>query len=112
MPPGAPAPDAQAAITACFRPEDVRIAQGRADSGEVFAATIASIEFLGPFWRATLAVPKLGTDALTVDFSSNDTRDMALREGGAIDISLRAGALRVFRVDPQAPAVALQAAAG
>ena len=55
-----------------------------------------------------LKVPRLGKDDLVVDFSSNDTRDLALRVGGAIAISLPASALRIFRIDPQ-PAPGLRA---
>jgi hypothetical protein len=44
---------------------------------------------------------------LCVDFSSNDTKDHALRAGGSIHIILPASALRVFHVDPHAdPAAA------
>jgi iron(III) transport system ATP-binding protein len=87
-------------VTVCFRPEDVRICREGKSDEDIFPATIASIEFLGPFWRAMLKVPKLGLKDLVVDFSSNDTRDLALRGGGSIDIVLPASTLRVFRVDP------------
>jgi len=83
-------------VTVCFRPEDVRLSRAGQGDGEVLAATIASIEFLGPFWRATLKVPKLGVEDLVMDLSSNDTRDLALCKGGAIDILLPADTLRVF----------------
>ena len=104
------APAGHTAITVCFRPEDVRIADGRDTDGEVFPATISAIEFLGPFWRAALNVPRLGRGDIIVDFSSNDTRDMALHSGGTIRIRLPAGALRVFKVEPQARPDAAQAA--
>jgi len=87
-------------VTACFRPEDVRLSRGGVE-GEVFPATISSIEFLGPFWRAILKVPRLGAGDVIADFSSNDTRDLALRAGGTIAITLPASTLRVFRVAPQ-----------
>ena len=81
----------------CFRPEDVRLSRDGQGDGARLTATIASIEFLGPFWRATLKVPKLGVEDLVMDLSSNDTRDRALCKGGAIDILLPADTLRVFR---------------
>jgi iron(III) transport system ATP-binding protein len=84
------------AVTVCFRPEDVRLSHEGRNSGEVFSATISSIEFLGPFWRAMLKVPKLGHDDVVMDLSSNDTRDLALRTGGAIDILVPASTLRIF----------------
>jgi iron(III) transport system ATP-binding protein len=88
-------------VTVCFRPEDVRISRGGAAEGEVFPASISSIEFLGPFWRAMLKVPKLGASDIIADFSSNDTRDLALRAGGSIAITLPPSTLRVFRIDPR-----------
>ena len=87
-------------VTACFRPEDVRLTRS-GQEGEVFPATISSIEFLGPFWRAMLKVPKLGSGDVIADFSSNDTRDLSLRAGGTITITLPSSTLRVFRVTPQ-----------
>jgi hypothetical protein len=94
----------------CFRPEDVRICRGGKANEDVFRATISSIEFLGPFWRAMLKIPKLGQNDLIVDFSSNDTRDLALRDGGSIDIILPASTLRVFRVDPRDKSISKQLA--
>lgn len=89
-------------VTACFRPEDVRLSRGGGAEGEIFPTTISSIEFLGPFWRAILKVPKLGSGDVIADFSSNDTRDLALRAGGTIAITLPPSTLRVFRIAPQA----------
>ena len=83
-------------VTVCFRPEDVRLSRDGRGNGDRLPATISSIEFLGPFWRATLKVPKLGGDDVVMDLSSNDTRDLALRKGGTIDILLPASTLRVF----------------
>jgi iron(III) transport system ATP-binding protein len=97
-------------VTVCFRPEDVRICRDAKADEDVFPATISSIEFLGPFWRAMLKVPKLGQSDLVVDFSSNDTRDLALRGGGSIDIVLPVSTLRVFRVDPRTKSIAKQSA--
>jgi iron(III) transport system ATP-binding protein len=97
-------------VTVCFRPEDVRICRGGKANEDVFPATISSIEFLGPFWRAMLKIPKLGQNDLVVDFSSNDTRDLALRDGGSIDIILPASTLRVFRVDPRDKSISKQLA--
>jgi iron(III) transport system ATP-binding protein len=96
LPQGAKAVAERDAVTVCFRPEDVRLSRDGRSNGDRFPATIASIEFLGPFWRATLKVPKLGGDDVVMDLSSNDTRDLALRQGGAIDIVLPASTLRVF----------------
>jgi iron(III) transport system ATP-binding protein len=106
--PGALGPAAgQRSVTVCFRPEDVRICTGGTPQFDAFAATISSIEFVGSFWRAMLSIPKLGHNDLCVDFSSNDTKDHALRAGGSIHIILPASALRVFHVDPHAdPAAA------
>ena len=83
-------------VTVCFRPEDVRLTRDGQGDGDRFPATISSIEFLGPFWRATLKVPKLGRGDVVMDLSSNDTRDLSLRKGGTIDILLPASTLRVF----------------
>jgi iron(III) transport system ATP-binding protein len=101
LPHGAQAVAGRDVVTVCFRPEDVRLSRDGHGNGDRFPATIASIEFLGPFWRATLKVPKLGGDDVVMDLSSNDTRDLALRQGGAIDIVLPASTLRVFGGAPR-----------
>ena len=96
LPEGAEGVGERGAVTVCFRPEDVRLSRDGQTGADRFPATISSIEFLGPFWRATLKVPRLGDDDVVMDLSSNDTRDLALSKGGAIDILLPPSTLRVF----------------
>jgi len=99
LPAGLDAAGERGSVTVCFRPEDVRLARDGKGNGDRLPATISSIEFLGPFWRATLKVPKLGQGDVVMDLSSNDTRDLSLRKGGAIDILVPASTLRVFSGD-------------
>ena len=58
-------PENQGDVVACIRPEHVRLDPERDAAG--LMATVTSLEFLGSFWRATLAVPELDGPDLAVD---------------------------------------------
>lgn len=85
---------AGAAVTICLRPEDVQV---RAAFGaNTFDAVIESLEFLGPFHRARLVADGLGEARVTADLSANLVRDLDLRTGRRLPVTLPRDRLRVF----------------
>ncbi|MEP7099354.1 MAG: putative 2-aminoethylphosphonate ABC transporter ATP-binding protein [Burkholderiales bacterium] len=87
-------PDVAGPLLVAFRPEEVAIAsEGTANAWE---AQIASLEFLGSSWRATLACPALSADPLLADFSTRDMRDLELRAGQRLAIAVAPQHLHVF----------------
>jgi iron(III) transport system ATP-binding protein len=81
------------AVSLCIRPEDVRVRDLPADAGNRLAVTVAELDFVGAFCRATL---RAGDIVLTADFSSNLIRDLGVTVGGALDVALPPDRLRVF----------------
>ena len=89
-------------VTLAIRPEDVvvrNVLPGAANSVEV---QVSDIEFLGSFCRVGLA---LGDDTppLVADFSINVVRDLEIRQGQTLLISLPPDRIRVFPGAPQLP---------
>jgi iron(III) transport system ATP-binding protein len=82
-------------VRVCLRPEDVQV-RGITDStANRLAVTIAELEFLGSFCRATLRTTSPDV-TLTADFSINLMRDLEVGVGKTLDIALPADRLRVF----------------
>ncbi len=85
---------AGSAVTVCLRPEDVQV---RAAFGaNTLDAVIESLEFLGPFHRARLIAEGLGEARVTADLSANLVRDLDLRTGRRLPVTLPRDRLRVF----------------
>lgn len=80
---------------ATIRPEDVVPTRGKAGKNCV-ELTIAEMEFLGSFWRATLSGALLGDQKLIADFSINATNRLSLEEGKEIVVQLPEKALRFY----------------
>jgi iron(III) transport system ATP-binding protein len=82
-----------AAVRLCIRPEDVRVRDLPADVPNRLAVTVETLDFVGAFFRASLAA---GGIALMADFSSNLIRDLGVTVGGALDVALPPDRLRIF----------------
>ena len=80
-------------VRLCIRPEDVRVRDLPADVANRLAVEVAEIDFVGAFCRATLRV---GSVALTADFSSNLIRDLGIKRGRRLEIALPPDRLRIF----------------
>lgn len=80
-------------VSLCIRPEDVRVRDLPADAANRLTASVAELDFVGAFCRATL---KAGDIVLTADFSSNLIRDLGVTPGGTLDVALPPDRLRVF----------------
>ncbi len=83
-----------AAVRIGFRPEDVRMV--RAPGPNSFEAMVTSLEFLGSYARAGLALKRQPETAFAAEVSANDMRDQNLKVGADIIIALPPDALRVF----------------
>jgi iron(III) transport system ATP-binding protein len=79
-----------------LRPEEVRIRGVEPGAVNAIPVSVQLLDFLGPFCRATLrpeAAPEL---VILSDFSANDMRDLAIREGQPLTVALPPELLRVF----------------
>jgi iron(III) transport system ATP-binding protein len=81
------------AVSLCWRPEDLLI-----DAAGEVEALVESVEFLGPYHRATLRAGDLG--AFAVDVAAERMRDLGLSDGSAVRIGLPADRLRIFGGHP------------
>ena len=84
--------------TLTIRPEDIVPVKKTAatKAKNIMDVTISEMEFLGSFWRATLASKKLDNVSLIGDFSANAARRLSLIKGAAIKIELPKDALRFY----------------
>ena len=80
------------ALTLCVRPEDMVL------GGEGLPARVDSIDFLGPFHRASLSADGLGSFA--IDVGSEQMRALGLESGHEVRVALPSGGLRVFPGHP------------
>ena len=89
-------------VQVAVRPEDIRVKNG-ADNGTEhnhLNLEIRQFEFMGNFYRATLAGGDLGSASLEADFSTNMVRQMRLEQGRALSVELPAEHLHVFPAEP------------
>jgi len=83
-------------VAVCVRPEDVMIRGVAPGASNSFDARILDMEFLGSFFRATLAPVGAGEAPLVAEFSINAVRDLGLRHGMDVTVALPPERLRVF----------------
>ena len=79
-----------------LRPEEVQVRNLAPDARNRFDAKVILLDYLGSFCRAQLqpiAAPGL---TLTVDFSANAMRDLAISEGSVMAVQLAPETLRAF----------------
>jgi len=82
-------------VTIAIRPEDVAI-RNLDHAANRFQARIVEMEFLGSFYRGTLAPVGAEEQRLTADFSINAVRDLGLSDGMTLPIALPPDRIRVF----------------
>ncbi len=93
-------------VTVTIRPEDiiphgvgVRSSDAKstiAEPDNTLDMKIASMEFLGSFWRAELSGEKLGAAHLNANFSINAMRRMELEVGRELKVELPSSRLKAF----------------
>jgi iron(III) transport system ATP-binding protein len=82
------------AVGVCVRPEDVAVRNLGPVTPNRLAAQVTTLDFLGPFCRATLSLGE--SDRIVADFSSNLVRDLAVAEGQPLDVALPPERLQLF----------------
>jgi len=85
------------AVTICIRPEDIATRGVTTGTDNAVPTVIETLEFLGSFYRATLAVQDAGKTTIRADFSINLVRDLDISEGRKFTIALPADHIRVYR---------------
>ncbi len=87
-----------AAVTLCVRPEDLTVRNGAgADGGRnATPARIEMLEFLGAFYRATLAVEGMDGQQLTADFPPNLMQRLHIEPGSELTVVFPEDRIRVF----------------
>ena len=95
-------PGAGHEVTLAIRPEDVVVRNVVPGAVNTFMATVTEIEFLGSFCRVGLGMSG-SKPGLLADFSINVVRDLGVREGLVLPISLPPERIRVFPATPQQP---------
>jgi iron(III) transport system ATP-binding protein len=87
-----------------LRPEEVRIRGLAAGAPNAIPVSVALLDFLGAFWRATLRPQQAPQLVLRSDFSVNAMRDLDIRVDQSLTVALPPESLRVFARDPGPPA--------
>jgi iron(III) transport system ATP-binding protein len=83
-------------VTVCVRPEDVATRDiGEATANKV-ETTVTGIEFLGSFYRASLAVKGTEGTVFRADLSVNLVREMGVEEGQPLSVAFPEDRIRVF----------------
>ena len=88
--------DRGAAVRIGLRPEEVRVRNLDGSTPNRVDATVASLDFLGPFCRAELTPEAAPDVTILADFSTNLMRDLAVSQGQRLTIALPPESLRVF----------------
>ena len=83
-------------ITVCIRPEDIATRGVTPDTENAVPTVVETLEFLGSFYRATLAVQGVGKTTIRADFSINLVRDLDISQGQEFTVALPADHIRVY----------------
>jgi len=84
-------------VTAAIRPEDVTLQRENGPAnGTTVLATIEYVEFLGAFARVSLALATGAAHAVRADVPTAHARDLALREGTKVEVSLSGDDVRLY----------------
>ena len=82
-------------VTIAIRPEDVTV-RNIDQAANRLEARIVEMEFLGSFYRGTLAPVAAEEQRLTADFSINAVRDLGLSHGMTLPVALPPDRIRVY----------------
>ncbi|MFQ5775124.1 MAG: putative 2-aminoethylphosphonate ABC transporter ATP-binding protein [Kiloniellaceae bacterium] len=88
--------DRGTAVTVCVRPEDLAVRALGRDAPNAVLAHVEGLEFLGAFYRATLAIDGMGEQLVTADFSPNLAGELAIRQGADVTVVFPGDRMRVF----------------
>ena len=88
--------DEGTAVTLCLRPEDIVTRGVEPGAPNAFEATVADLEFLGSFYRASLIAKGVENTRFQADFSVNLVRDLGIEAGKTLTVAFPADRIRVF----------------
>ena len=88
--------DQGAAVTVCVRPEDLALGDADAEAQNAASARVDDLEFLGAFYRATLAVDGMEGPPVTADFLPRLVRELDIREGATLTVVFPGDRITVF----------------
>ncbi len=83
-------------VTLCIRPEDLALKRPGHESPNCAEAKVETLEFLGAFYRAVLAVDGLGDQSVIADCPPSLVGEMGIREGGRLVLVFPHDRIRVF----------------
>ena len=85
-----------AAVTLCVRPEDLAVQRAQPEARNTVSARVDDLEFLGAFYRVTLAIEGLDDQQLTADFAPKLIREFDIRVGADLMVEFPDDRIRVF----------------
>ena len=85
-----------AAVTVCIRPEDLAVHGADPGAQNAASARVDHLEFVGAFYRATLAVDGMDGPPVTADFPPSLVRDLDIGEGTGLTVVFPGDRLSVF----------------
>ncbi|MFQ5971168.1 MAG: putative 2-aminoethylphosphonate ABC transporter ATP-binding protein [Alphaproteobacteria bacterium] len=88
--------DQGTAVTVCIRPEELAVHHSGCGAPNAASAHVEDLEFLGPFYRARLAVDGMEDQPVTADFPPSLVRDYNIRQGMELMIVFPDDRIRVF----------------
>jgi len=84
-------------VTIAIRPEDILVQGVEGSEENAISARIDSMEFLGSFYRASLAADGIDADLLRADVSINLVRRLGLSEGDSVQVTMPRERIRIYR---------------
>ncbi|MFQ5783534.1 MAG: putative 2-aminoethylphosphonate ABC transporter ATP-binding protein [Alphaproteobacteria bacterium] len=88
--------DQGAAVTVCVRPEDLRVRDVGGDAPNAVPAHVNVLEFLGAFYRATLAIDGIDDQPVAVDFSPALAGELEMCHGKDLTVVFPSDRIRIF----------------
>ncbi len=86
----------QEKVSIAFRPEDIRILNGKSEMENAFEVVIREIEFLGPFFRVVATCNRFDEYPIIADFSAEAARGMQIEDGTSVNIQIPAEKIKLF----------------
>ena len=85
-----------AAVNVCIRPEDLVVRDAGRNTPNAVSARVHELEFLGAFYRVTLAVEGMDDLPIIADFMPNMVQEHGIRQGAEVTIVFPDDCIRVF----------------
>ena len=83
-------------VSIAFRPEDVRIHDGKSEMANTFEVVIRDIEFMGSSFRAEVTSRRLGEHLIIADFSAEHAQSMQIKIDTSLTIHIPPETIKLF----------------